>query len=116
MINKIIQQIEVEQMNKEILVFVFGDIVIVQVKVKEGDCQCLQVFEGVVIVKCNCGLNSVFIVCKIFNGVGVECIFQIYSLIVDSLSVKCCGDVCKVKLYYFCVLFGKVVCIKEKLV
>ncbi|MCF3999320.1 50S ribosomal protein L19, partial [Pseudomonas aeruginosa] len=72
MTNKIIQQIEAEQMNKEIPAFAPGDTVIVQVKVKEGDRQRLQAFEGVVIAKRNRGLNSAFTVRKISNGVGVE--------------------------------------------
>ncbi|MFO6397764.1 50S ribosomal protein L19, partial [Pseudomonas aeruginosa] len=70
MTNKIIQQIEAEQMNKEIPAFAPGDTVIVQVKVKEGDRQRLQAFEGVVIAKRNRGLNSAFTVRKISNGVG----------------------------------------------
>lgn len=68
---------------------------IVQVKVKEGDRQRLQAFEGVVIAKRNRGLNSAFTVRKISNGVGVERTFQTYSPIVDSLSVKRRGDVRK---------------------
>ncbi len=99
MTNKIIQQIEAEQMNKEIPAFAPGDTVIVQVKVKEGDRQRLQAFEGVVIAKRNRGLNSAFTVRKISNGVGVERTFQTYSPIVDSLSVKRRGDVRKAKLY-----------------
>lgn len=79
MTNKIIQQIEAEQMNKEIPAFAPGDTVIVQVKVKEGDRQRLQAFEGVVIAKRNRGLNSAFTVRKISNGVGVERTFQTYS-------------------------------------
>ncbi|MFO6015967.1 50S ribosomal protein L19, partial [Pseudomonas aeruginosa] len=67
MTNKIIQQIEAEQMNKEIPAFAPGDTVIVQVKVKEGDRQRLQAFEGVVIAKRNRGLNSAFTVRKISN-------------------------------------------------
>ncbi|WP_412910339.1 50S ribosomal protein L19, partial [Enterobacter kobei] len=66
-------------MNKEIPAFAPGDTVIVQVKVKEGDRQRLQAFEGVVIAKRNRGLNSAFTVRKISNGVGVERTFQTYS-------------------------------------
>ena len=80
---------------------------IVQVKVKEGDRQRLQAFEGVVIAKRNRGLNSAFTVRKISNGVGVERTFQTYSPIVDSLSVKRRGDVRKAKLYYLRALSGK---------
>lgn len=79
MTNKIIQQIEAEQMNKEIPAFAPGDTVIVQVKVKEGERSRLQAFEGVVIGKRNRGLNSAFTVRKISNGVGVERTFQTYS-------------------------------------
>ena len=111
MTNKIIQQIEAEQMNKEIPAFAPGDTVIVQVKVKEGDRQRLQAFEGVVIAKRNRGLNSAFTVRKISNGVGVERTFQTYSPI-----VKRRGDVRKAKLYYLRALSGKAARIKEKLV
>jgi large subunit ribosomal protein L19 len=88
MTNKIIQQIEAEQMGKEIPTFAPGDTIVVQVKVKEGDRQRLQAFEGVVIAKRNRGLNSAFTVRKISNGVGVERTFQTYSPLVDSLAVK----------------------------
>ena len=116
MTNKIIQQIEAEQMNKEIPAFAPGDTVIVQVKVKEGDRQRLQAFEGVVIAKRNRGLNSAFTVRKISNGVGVERTFQTYSPNDDSLSVKRRGDVRKANLYYLRALSGKAARIKEKLV
>lgn len=116
MTNKIIAQIEAEQMNKEIPAFAPGDTVIVQVKVKEGDRQRLQAFEGVVIGKRNRGLNSAFTVRKISNGVGVERTFQTYSPLVDSLAVKRRGDVRKAKLYYLRDLSGKAARIKEKLV
>ncbi|MVW75179.1 50S ribosomal protein L19 [Pseudomonas xionganensis] len=115
MTNKIIQQIEAEQMSKEIPTFAPGDTVVVQVKVKEGDRQRLQAFEGVVIAKRNRGLNSAFTVRKISNGVGVERTFQTYSPLVDSLAVKRRGDVRKAKLYYLRDLSGKAARIKEKL-
>ena len=115
MTNKIIQMLEAEQMNKEIPTFAQGDTVVVQVKVKEGDRQRLQAFEGVVIAKRNRGLNSAFTVRKISSGVGVERTFQTYSPLVDSLSVKRRGDVRKAKLYYLRDLSGKAARIKEKL-
>ncbi|MOA05288.1 50S ribosomal protein L19 [compost metagenome] len=114
--NLIIQQIEAEQMTKEIPAFAPGDTVIVQVKVKEGDRQRLQAFEGVVIAKRSRGLNSAFTVRKISNGVGVERTFQTYSPLVDSINVKRRGDVRKAKLYYLRALSGKAARIKEKLV
>ncbi|WP_443696460.1 50S ribosomal protein L19, partial [Pseudomonas sp.] len=76
MTNKIILQLEAEQMTKEIPPFAPGDTVVVQVKVKEGDRSRLQAFEGVVIAKRNRGVNSAFTVRKISNGVGVERTFQ----------------------------------------
>ncbi|MFP5423080.1 MAG: 50S ribosomal protein L19 [Gammaproteobacteria bacterium] len=115
MTNKIIQQLEAEQMGKEIPAFAPGDTIVVQVKVKEGDRQRLQAFEGVVIAKRNRGLNSAFTVRKISNGVGVERTFQTYSPLVDSLAVKRRGDVRKAKLYYLRDLSGKAARIKEKL-
>ncbi|MFC3606672.1 50S ribosomal protein L19 [Stutzerimonas tarimensis] len=115
MTNKIIQQIEAEQMTKEIPVFAPGDTVVVQVKVKEGERSRLQAFEGVVIGKRNRGLNSAFTVRKISSGVGVERTFQTYSPLVDSVAVKRRGDVRKAKLYYLRALSGKAARIKEKL-
>ncbi len=113
--NKIIQQIESEQMTKEIPEFSPGDTVVVQVKVKEGDRERLQAFEGVVIGKRNRGLNSAFIVRKISYGVGVERTFQTYSQLIDSISVKRRGDVRQAKLYYLRDLSGRAARIKEKL-
>ncbi|MCP9338328.1 MULTISPECIES: 50S ribosomal protein L19 [Stutzerimonas] len=115
MTNKIIQAIESEQMTKQLPPFAPGDTVVVQVKVKEGERERLQAFEGVVIGKRNRGLNSAFTVRKISNGVGVERTFQYYSPMVDSLSVKRRGDVRKAKLYYLRALSGKAARIKEKL-
>lgn len=115
MTNKIIQQLEAEQMNKEIPTFAPGDTIVVRVKVKEGDRSRLQAFEGVVIAKRNRGLNSAFTVRKISSGVGVERTFQTYSPQIDSLSVKRRGDVRKAKLYYLRDLSGKAARIKEKL-
>jgi large subunit ribosomal protein L19 len=115
MTNKIILQLEAEQMTKEIPVFAPGDTVIVQVKVKEGERQRLQAYEGVVIAKRNRGINSAFTVRKISSGVGVERTFQTYSPMIDSLTVKRRGVVRQAKLYYLRALSGKAARIKEKL-
>ncbi|MDD2224515.1 MAG: 50S ribosomal protein L19 [Gammaproteobacteria bacterium] len=115
MTNKIILQLEAEQMTKEIPVFAAGDTVIVQVKVKEGDRQRLQAYEGVVIAKRNRGINSAFTVRKISSGVGVERTFQTYSPLIDSITVKRRGVVRQAKLYYLRALSGKAARIKEKL-
>ena len=113
--NPIIAAIEAEQMEKEIPAFAPGDTVVVQVKVKEGNRERLQAFEGVVIAKRKRGLNSAFTVRKISNGVGVERTFQTYSPLVDSIKVKRRGDVRQAKLYYLRELSGRAARIKEKL-
>jgi len=113
--NKIIQQLEAEQMNKDIPAFSAGDAIVVQVKVKEGSRERLQAFEGVVIAKRNRGLNSAFTVRKISSGVGVERVFQTYSPLVASVDVKRRGDVRKGKIYYLRERSGKSARIKEKL-
>lgn len=113
----IIDEINAEQMQgKEIPPFNPGDTVLVQVKVKEGTRERLQAFEGVVIAKRNRGLNSAFTVRKISHNVGVERVFQTYSPVVDSITVKRRGDVRRAKLYYLRNLAGRAARIKEKLV
>lgn len=112
--SNIIQQIEAEQMNREVPEFGPGDTVEVQVKVKEGNRERLQAFEGVVIAKRNRGLNSAFTVRKISHGEGVERVFQTYSPAVASIKVKRRGDVRRSKLYYLRDLAGKAARIKEK--
>lgn len=113
--NKIIEQIENAQMGKELPEFGPGDTVVVQVKIKEGERERLQAFEGVVIGRRNRGLNSSFTVRKISHGVGVERTFQTYSPLVDSVSLKRRGDVRQSKLYYLRELTGRAARITEKL-
>ncbi len=113
--NKIIAQIETEQMEKDLPEFGPGDTVIVQVKVKEGTRERLQAFEGVVLAKKSRALNSSFTVRKISHGVGVGRTFQTYSPLVDSITVKRSGDVRQAKLYYLRELSGRAARIKEKL-
>lgn len=112
----IIQAIENAQMQgKEIPKFGPGDTIIVQVKVKEGDRERLQAFEGVVIAKRNRGLNSAFTVRKMSHGEGVERVFQTYSPLVDSIKMVRQGAVRRAKLYYLRDLKGRKARIKEKL-
>ena len=114
--NKIIQSIEQEQVDsKEVPEFAAGDTVVVSVRVKEGNRERLQAFEGVVIAKRNRGLNSAFTVRKISHGVGVERTFQTYSPLVSEIKVKRRGDVRRAKLYYLRERSGKSARIKEKL-
>lgn len=113
--NKIIAELEAEQMTKEVPEFGPGDTLVVQVKVKEGNRERLQAFEGVVIAVRNRALNSAFTVRKISHGVGVERTFQTYSPLVDSIEVKRRGAVRRAKLYYLRELSGRAARIKEKL-
>lgn len=114
--SNIINQLEAEQMQGKIIPdFNPGDTVLVQVKVKEGTRERLQAFEGIVIAKRNRGLNSAFTVRKISHNVGVERVFQTYSPVVDSITVKRRGDVRRAKLYYLRELAGRAARIKEKL-
>ena len=113
--SNIIEQLEQEQIKKDIPDFSPGDTVVVQVKVKEGNRERLQAFEGVCIGKRNRGLNSAFTVRKISHGEGVERVFQTYSPSVASIEVKRRGDVRRAKLYYLRGLSGKAARIKEKL-
>ncbi len=74
--SNIIEELEAEQMKREVPPFAPGDTVVVQVKVREGNRERLQAFEGVVIAKRNRGLNSAFTVRKISHGEGVERVFH----------------------------------------
>ena len=113
--SNIIEQLEQEQMKQDIPDFSTGDTVVVQVKVKEGNRERLQAFEGVVIARRNRGLNSAFTVRKISHGEGVERIFQTHSPSIASIQVKRKGDVRRAKLYYLRERSGKSARIKEKL-
>ena len=123
--NNIIRILEDEQMqslNKVIPRFSPGDTVVVQVQVKEikegkdgGERVRLQAFEGVVIAKRNRGLNSAFTVRKVSHGISVERVFQTYSPITASVELKRRGEVRRAKLYYMRKLRGKAARIREKL-
>ncbi len=112
--SNIIDVLEKEQL-KQIPVFNPGDTVVVQVKVKEGERERIQAFEGIVIAIRNRGLNSAFTVRKISHGTGVERVFQTHSPIISEITVKRRGAVRRAKLYYLRDLTGKAARIKEKL-
>jgi large subunit ribosomal protein L19 len=116
MSNPIIQALENEQLKANLTEFSPGDTVVVNVKVKEGDRERVQAYEGVVIAIRNRGLNSAFTVRKISHGVGVERTFQTHSPLIESVTLKRRGDVRQAKLYYLRDLTGKAARIKEKLV
>ena len=110
----IIDEINKEQI-KEIPAFSPGDDIVVQVRVKEGERERLQAFEGVVIAIKNRGVNSSFTVRKISHGEGVERVFQTHSPLIASIELKRRGKVRRSKLYHLRELSGKAARIKEKL-
>lgn len=112
--SNIIQQLEQEQMRPSVPAFAPGDTLVVRVRVKEGERERLQAFEGVCIAKRNRGLNSAFTVRKISYGEGVERVFQTHSPAIAEIQVKRRGDVRRAKLYYLRGLTGKAARIKEK--
>jgi large subunit ribosomal protein L19 len=113
--NKIIQIVESAQLKTDVPDFSPGDTVVVQVKIKEGERERLQAYEGVVIGKRNRGLNSAFTVRKMSHGVGVERTFQTHSQLIDSIKLLRRGDVRQAKLYYLRDRSGRSARITEKL-
>lgn len=111
----IIEQLEAEQLKRDIPDFAPGDTVTVQVRVKEGQRERLQAFEGVVIAKRNRGLHSSFTVRKISYGEGVERVFQTHSPAIAGIEIKRKGDVRRAKLYYMRERRGKSARIREKI-
>src|SRR5262245_49848090 len=112
--SNIIAQLESEASGRKIPDFSPGDTVVVEVKVKEGDRERVQAYEGIVIARRNRGVNSSFTVRKISHGEGVERVFQSYSPSIGSISVKRRGNVRRAKLYYLRDLTGKAARIEEK--
>ena len=113
--SKLLQEFEASQITRELPAFGPGDTVVVNVKVKEGNRERVQAYEGVVIGTKNAGLNSSFTVRKISHGYGVERVFQTHSASIDSVEVKRRGKVRAGKLYYLRGLEGKAARIKEDL-
>ncbi len=112
--NKIIAAIEAEATGRTVPDFSPGDTVIVEVKVKEGDRERVQAYEGVVIARRNRGMNSSFTVRKVSHGEGVERVFQTYSPALGNITVKRRGNVRRAKLYFLRDLTGKAARIEEK--
>ncbi|MFA5684751.1 MAG: 50S ribosomal protein L19 [Lysobacteraceae bacterium] len=113
--SNLLQQFEAEQSQRQLPDFGPGDTIIVNVKVKEGNRERVQAYEGVVIGKKNAGLNSAFTVRKISHGTGVERVFQTHSPLIDSVQIKRRGRVRAAKLYYLRGLEGRAARIKEDL-
>ena len=112
--SNIIATLDKERMQREVPDFGPGDTVVVEVKVKEGERERVQAYEGVVIAKSNRGINSSFTVRKISRGEGVERVFQTYSPSLGAITVKRRGNVRRAKLYYLRDRTGKAARIEEK--
>ena len=111
---EVIKQLEREQMRLDMPAFSSGDTVRVHVKIREGDKERVQVFQGVVISKRKGGVNATFTVRKVSYGVGVERIFPTNSPIIDKVEIVTRGRVRRAKIYYLRKLRGKAARIREK--
>ncbi|NSW91076.1 MAG: 50S ribosomal protein L19 [Firmicutes bacterium] len=111
----LIKAIEQEQMRTDLQHFNIGDYVRVHLKIKEGNRERIQVFEGTVIARKGSGLRETFTVRKISYGIGVERILPLHSPKIDKIEVVRKGKVRRAKLYYLRNRVGKSAKIKEKL-
>ena len=110
----VIEMLEKEQMRGDIPAFRAGDTVKVHARIKEGEKERIQVFQGVVIRKRNGNTGATFTVRKVSYGIGVERIFPFHSPLIDKLEVLSRGKVRRSRLYYLRKLRGKAARIKEK--
>ena len=110
----IIDQLEMEQIKKDIPSFKAGDTLKVHVKITEGDKQRIQVYQGICIKRVNSGLGSSYTVRKISGSIGVERIFPLHSPNIEKIEVLRIGKVRRAKLYYLRQLRGKAARISEK--
>ncbi|OAA82756.1 50S ribosomal protein L19 [Clostridium ljungdahlii] len=109
----IIKQIESEQIRTDLPKFNVGDTVKVHVKIKEGNRERVQVFEGVVLKRQNGGIRETFTVRRVAYGVGVERTFPVNAPIIDKIDVVRRGKVRRAKLYYLRDRVGKAAKVKE---
>ncbi|MGD8242566.1 MAG: 50S ribosomal protein L19 [Desulfobacterales bacterium] len=109
-----LKQLEREMMRLDLPNFAPGDTVKVHVKIKEGEKERIQVFQGVVISKRKGTTNATFTVRKVSYGVGVERIFPMHSPIIDQIEVISRGRVRRAKIYYLRKLRGKAARIRER--
>lgn len=111
---QVINKLEREQMRMDMPDFLPGDTVRVHVKIKEGDKERIQMFQGVVISKRKGSINATFTVRKVSYGVGVERVFPFHSPIIDRVEIVTRGRVRRAKIYYLRKLRGKAARIREK--
>ncbi len=113
--NPIIKNLESEYTTRELPVMNTGDTVRVFVKIVEGNKERIQAYEGTIIAQHGSGINKTITVRKVFQGVGVERVFLVYSPRIDKITVQRRGDVKRAKLYYLRERSGKATRIKEKI-
>ena len=109
-----IEQLEKENIRLDLPRFSAGDTVIVHVKIKEGEKERIQAFQGVVISKRRGSSHATFTVRKVSYGIGVERIFPMHSPIIDKIEILTRGRVRRAKIYYLRKLRGKAARIREK--
>jgi large subunit ribosomal protein L19 len=114
MMNSVIQGVEDKQLRSDLPNFQAGDTVRVHVKIREGDKERIQVFEGLVIARKHSGVRETITVRKISFSVGVERIFPLHATVIDKIEVIRRGRVRRAKLYYLRNLRGKAARIREK--
>lgn len=112
--NQVLDAIEIRQLRTDIPEFQPGDTVRVHVRIKEGDKERLQVFEGVVIARKHSGVRETITVRKTSFGIGVERIFPLHASVIDHIDVVRRGRVRRAKLYYLRKLRGKAARIRER--
>ncbi len=110
----VVKDIEKDYIRTDLPEFRPGDTVVVNVRIKEGDKERLQAFEGIVIRKRGGGLRTTFTVRKVSYGVGVERIFPLHSPSIESIKVKSRGRVRRARLYYLRNLVGKAARVKVR--
>ena len=113
--NPIIKNLESEYTTRELPEMNPGDTVKVFVKIVEGNKERIQAYEGTIIAEHGSGINKTITVRKVFQGVGVERVFLVYSPRIDKITVQRKGDVKRAKLYYLRERSGKATRIKEKI-
>ena len=113
--NEILRDIEAEQMRNDLPNFRIGDTVKLHVKIKEGNRERIQMFEGTVIKRQNGGLRETFTVRRLAYGVGVERTFPVNSPIIEKMEITRRGKVRRAKLFYLRDRVGKAAKVKELL-
>lgn len=111
----IIESLTSEQIRTDLPAFNIGDTVKIHVKIKEGDKERIQIFEGTVIAKKHGGIQETFTVRRLSYGVGVERTFPVNSPKIDKIEVTRRGKVRRAKLYYLRDRVGKATRVKEKI-